>query len=589
MRSDTTATETTGTTDYSSGGGCRATYWKERLDSNTLNSGTGSRPSPWELLGGWTQWRDFVVDLRLSDGIGRVPSKPWNRLVLADGLVYAKVLFCLICVIDVVQLWPDRREWFLPGGVDSATGASDYFWCLGRLGILGLYPNLATVDWFLVSMAVAASLFCLGVGGRSVGIWLWLCCCTVPHRAGLIMEGEDTVLNVLAFMFAFGPRIVPFTFDWHQRRFAWSCPLIPVWFYWLWSFQIGCAYLSTSIGKASGSEWISGRAVSLVMSMDKFGVYPLPFSLTPLGSCVYTWGTLFTEFMIGVCYFVPSWRSRAALAGVCLHLGMGAFMSLGFFPLAMVALLFGWMRVGDLIEWIELGRKAVGRIALLSHLDGRSRGDVGLAGSVVLMLIFCLAHPRCVFADGCQPFDHDSSYYARIDALQAQADSDSDRYKLSAHQLDPRLVAYYDAHPGCPAYLGDLHNGGVRSWYAARPLSNPSLAVGPCNPGDPFGRLSAVIADYQVPIDVASGNDRMRSLGVHPVVTSCCAVAVAPPKPVVAYGYDRSGNTVEYVDGRVVYHGDNGRVWKAAACFGLALVFLGVILISLGRRKLAVA
>jgi hypothetical protein len=257
-----------------------------------------------------------------------------------------RIGFALLILIQITIFWIDARYWFTDEGVlrtETAKGMlSETDWSL-----LYILPStIEVVRLCLVAMMLHTILLLVGFYSRfqAAAIFIWLV--SFQNRNPIIMDGEDTVFRIFAFIliwlpldhyFALRPTFTtesPASLD---RGSAWGLRLMQI--------QMTALYASTFLSKLQGSTWHDGSALWYVSRMtDNYGRL-IPSSLFDIYalSAIATWGTLFIEAALPIALWIGPLRKWAILAGFALHLGIEISMNL---------FLFQWIMMLGLLSFV---------------------------------------------------------------------------------------------------------------------------------------------------------------------------------------------------------------------------------------------
>lgn len=204
----------------------------------------------------------------------------------------------------------------------------------------------------------------------------------------LLTNGGDTLMRIALLFAVFAKLSEHFSVDaWMRRRrtpgaqtrepAAWARRVrrpawLPSWFgTWthntvliLCVYQILLVYLVSSVLKLSGSEWLEGSALYYALSLEQFQVLPLLSQLawqsTPM-VMVATWIALWVQLLFPVLIF---WRPSRYVALVLIsgmHLGIGLFLGLWPFSLAMISLDLLLVRDGSWVRAWGFVRRTIRR------------------------------------------------------------------------------------------------------------------------------------------------------------------------------------------------------------------------------------
>lgn len=257
-----------------------------------------------------------------------------------------RIGFALLLLIQLSIFWIDAHYWFTDAGVlrtDTAKGMlSETDWSL-----LYILPStIEAVRLCLGIMMLHVILLLVGFYSRfqATAIFIWLV--SFQNRNPIIMDGEDTVFRIFAFILIWLP------LDHYYALRSTSITKSPVsldyssaWALRLMQVQMTALYASTFLSKLQGNTWHDGSALWYVSRMtDNYGRF-IPASLFDIYavSAVATWGTLFIEAALPIALWIRPLRKWAILAGFALHLGIEISMNL---------FLFQWIMMLGLLSFV---------------------------------------------------------------------------------------------------------------------------------------------------------------------------------------------------------------------------------------------
>jgi hypothetical protein len=122
------------------------------------------------------------------------------------------------------------------------------------------------------------------------------------------------------------------------------------------TMHVGFVYMSGALYKAQGQTWANGYAVYNPLHVDRFSTWPeLADAVTSWGPAVVaiSWGTIIVQMMFLPMLITRVTRILALVAIMGFHVGIGFFMGLPFFSLAMIAIDAIFIRD---TTWKHLGR-----------------------------------------------------------------------------------------------------------------------------------------------------------------------------------------------------------------------------------------
>ena len=271
----------------------------------------------------------------------------WDHLLFGrvDPLPFAllRIGIGVISLINLASLWPDRYDWFSHTGiVDEVARWNSHRWSSTNVFRL-LGTGQLQIDLVLSAAILASLLFALGLFTRWVGPVLFLMLISVHHQNQFILQGADTLMRGLLFPLLFSPCGKILSLDrWiGLRKGETELTSTPNWPLFLIQFQISIMYLATFLWKIKGHQWIDGSAVYTASRLVDFQRFPLPYLFDSLWALRFiTWGTLYTEFVLGTLIWLRSTRYFVVALGLFLHLGLEWSMNIPLFEvLSAVALI----------------------------------------------------------------------------------------------------------------------------------------------------------------------------------------------------------------------------------------------------------
>lgn len=109
----------------------------------------------------------------------------------------------------------------------------------------------------------------------------------------------------------------------------------------LCSYQVLLIYVNSAIFKLMGDEWLQGSALYYALQLDVFQVFPelssAAWQSTPL-VMVGSWVSLWVQLLFPVLLLWRPTRDAALIVIMVMHLGIGLFLGLWPFSIAMIAL-----------------------------------------------------------------------------------------------------------------------------------------------------------------------------------------------------------------------------------------------------------
>jgi hypothetical protein len=205
--------------------------------------------------------------------------------------------------------------------------------------------------WIAVTQTALLLVGCLS-RVNAVCLFVWLV--SFQNRNPLLLNGEDTVMRLLAFLLIWMPIGQCWSLDawlWPRLRGvrlpsvlpAEAATSAPGWGLRLLQIQMCIIFLSAGLCKLGGDAWLDGTALYYVARLDDyFGRFPAPdwpFD-KPWGVALFTWTVIAVELLVPVFLWFRETRRLCLLVLVLFHLANEWTMHLFLFHWIM---LVGWM------------------------------------------------------------------------------------------------------------------------------------------------------------------------------------------------------------------------------------------------------
>ena len=221
--------------------------------------------------------------------------------------------------------------------------------------------NPIVFDIAYVLLGIFALAFMIGFATRVSGVLTLLFWIGLSVNSTLLTNGGDTVLRITLLFALFADLGGRWSVDaWLRKRGRMAkqpewMPRAPVWLgplahntaLILCAYQIILIYISSAFLKLQGVEWLNGTAVYYSLALDVFRPFPWLNDLATMWDFpvfALTWLTIALQLLFPV---LLVWRPTriVALVGITgTHLGIGLFLGLWPFSLAMIALDFLFVR-----------------------------------------------------------------------------------------------------------------------------------------------------------------------------------------------------------------------------------------------------
>lgn len=302
---------------------------------------------------------------------------PDPRMCAVIRIGYAALLLLML----LIQM-PDAVLWFSDAGVlpfeisrqvvDTDT-ATIFQW---------ISDDPATVSWCYRIFLLQTILLLVGFRSQFQAISLLVWLASFHHRNCMLVDGEDTVFRLFAFLLALSPCGICWSVDaWlkpaperlkKQSGCAWALRLMQI--------QLTIIYVSTAWEKLNGASWLDGTALYYASRLDDmFGRFPVPEFLfgDPGWLKLMTWSVLAVEVALPICLWIRQTRKAAIVVGILLHLSIEWMMNLFLFEWVMIVGLMAFAVPNDFARLIDSAGHRLKRINL-----PRTKGPAGVPSSM---------------------------------------------------------------------------------------------------------------------------------------------------------------------------------------------------------------
>lgn len=171
------------------------------------------------------------------------------------------------------------------------------------------------------------------VYGHLIAAWVLLV--SLHQRAMCFMNGGDSLLRILLFLFCFSQAGAGFSVDaWLAGHGLVESLQIkaPPWCTRLLQIQIAIVYFRTFACKMQGPAWLNGTAVLYALGNRNYLPRPAPrWFLNRRIVAWATYGTLVSEFALGTLIWIRELQHPVIIVGLVLHVGMEYALSLQLF------------------------------------------------------------------------------------------------------------------------------------------------------------------------------------------------------------------------------------------------------------------
>lgn len=283
--------------------------------------------------------------------------KPTEGIALFR-IVWAGMLFCYF-LMDLTNV----NDFYGSHAILShATVAQEFqFPHLNIFQYLKQTNEVAMGLMVVYGISLVMSMF--GLFTRYSLIIAFICMTSLHQRNIFLLSSSETLMRVMTILLICSPCGHSFSIDsllgryypTFQQKRTW-----PVWALRLIQIQLSVIYLWTFIHKLKGETWIDGTAVYYATRLEGMTNFTIPILMdSPIFLKLATWGTLLTEFSLGVLIWVKPIRKYVIALGVVFHLGIEYLMSIPFFELSMIVLLMNFFTPEELKAFVVRIKEAV--------------------------------------------------------------------------------------------------------------------------------------------------------------------------------------------------------------------------------------
>jgi len=283
--------------------------------------------------------------------VGVTPSLPgflgrspwWTEPIRAERLAAVRIGTAAVLLADIWWTYLPNASDFYGGG---SLGSPEVF--TGRLSdsfrwslLAGVSDQRIVMTWFIVWAATAICLL-FGIFPRVAACVAWALAVSFQNANAYLHNSGDMVRQILLFYLMLAPCGAAWSLaSWRRRRAGgdqrpafihpWSVRLLLV--------QMVAIYFVNGAYKFTGEDWRGGEIMHRVLTnvlWTRFSYDQLP--LIPGAIAAMTWATLVWELGFPILIAIPRLRAPTLWIGVMFHVGSGALLTLGPFPLYMLCL-----------------------------------------------------------------------------------------------------------------------------------------------------------------------------------------------------------------------------------------------------------
>ena len=246
---------------------------------------------------------------------------------------------------NVVRLFRSGIHLWLIGFVATALPASRSLWtdpispCLPQPGIFGPITTMFCgwaegLEWIgIVVLLIGCIHQLVRPANAIVAIVIWAIYMSLMQRAWLAGSGGQQLIGNMLFWLIFLPG--------EKRGTPWNPGPIAIGAFWILRLQLLIAYVATVFHKFTGTHWIDGSALSIVVTDDAFG--PAWIAEFPLVAAVGTWSILLFQATFPIAVWWKRMRAIWMIAGVIFHLCTAIWLEIPDMALAFIVCYAIWL------------------------------------------------------------------------------------------------------------------------------------------------------------------------------------------------------------------------------------------------------
>jgi hypothetical protein len=304
---------------------------------------------------------------RLAGWLTRAQHATYSLSALRIIFGFSILAFLVTNFADRQYLWGVASKWVEP----EASRAGHF----GLFRMLFSKENATLFDLSYLILAALAVLFLVGLQTRVVTPFLLLFWMGLSTNSAVLTNGGDTIMRIALFFLIFANLSQHWSVDawlrnkygvarttWLPRRLtppSWATNAAHNAAIMVCCYQIMLVYVNSGIFKLQGEEWRNGTAFYYSVVLDVFRPFPGLSDLTWQFSIfvfVATWLSIWVQLTFPVLVLWRPTRIAALVFLLGMHFGIGLFLGLWPFSLAMISLDLLFVRDGSwqrALRWVR--------------------------------------------------------------------------------------------------------------------------------------------------------------------------------------------------------------------------------------------
>lgn len=283
------------------------------------------------------------------------------------GIGAFRIIWCSLLLVSFLCDLPHFYDFFGPHGLISLSTVKTQFQVphLNIFHWMGVSYSFLSVFMVLYGIALVAGI--LGFYTRHALVFILIGLVSLHQRNIWFLSSSEVLMRIVCVYMIFSPAGRSLSLDayfakkegrpWSQFHSPWVLRLIQI--------QLSVVYVWTVWHKLKGDTWFDGTALYYASRLENMTNFPVPFLFDSVFFIkLMTWGTLILELALGTLIWFKEFRKPLLIAGVFFHLGIEYTMSIPFFELVMMALLFTFVRSAEVERALESMKSRIQRLRL---------------------------------------------------------------------------------------------------------------------------------------------------------------------------------------------------------------------------------
>ena len=297
----------------------------------------------------------------------RAWSDYWFAGIDARSVALMRITLGILLIWGHLAMWPELTQVIGPESLIASVSVGREFNDT-RLALYDLAATTGQLHALHAAMLLPLFAFTVGLGGRVSGLLSMAVLMSLHDANPWMQNGGDRLLRVWTLSLLLAPYTRALSVDaWIRRQRGKPIILtVPVTAHRMIQLQTIIIYGMSGLDKMEGSTWRSGSAVYYSLSNLNFNRFPglldpiLSWRPAQIVMQLQTWVTLGWEFLFPVLILFWPTRILALVVGVVVHVGIGSFVMVGSFSLAILWTYLAFLDpdrlgawTGRMVNWVR--------------------------------------------------------------------------------------------------------------------------------------------------------------------------------------------------------------------------------------------